>query len=292
MDIFLSRPTWIHDSYQTGLRTLNTQLKNLGIIPRTLGISDYPSKAPLDEVIELMGKCQGAIVLGIPQISVTAGLFKANSIDNPFDLATEWNHLEAALAYSLGLPIVIIKHESVSRGIFDRGVLNAFVHSIDMKQPAWSMEEAINGSLIQWKQNCLSGKGNLSIDRQDHQSHTLTAILEALDNSLNNQTLKYESNVDAASAAFREAMTETQIYLSSPLSSGTRDYQQEATLARLWSKASTAARKHAVGISDQCLEFSRYWANPGEDPFAQANQTMELIESIFAKGRMNEQLAE
>ncbi len=292
MDIFLSRPTWIHDSYKTGLRTLDTQLKNLDIIPRTLGISDYPSKAPLDEVIELMGKCQGAIILGIPQISVTAGLFKADAIDNPFDLATEWNHLEAALAYSLGLPIVIIKHESVSRGIFDRGVLNAFVHSIDMKQPAWSMEEAINGSLIQWKQNCLSGKGNLSVDKQGGQANTLTAILEALSNTLNSQAPKHESNVDAASVAFREAMTETQIYLSSATRSGKRDYPQEAALARLWSKTSTAARKHATGLSDQCLEFSRYWANPGEDPLAQASQTLALIERIFAKAREDEVLSE
>lgn len=165
MDIFLSRPTWIHESYRLGLRTLVTQLSNLELTPRTLGVSDYPSKAPLDEVIELMEKCQGAIVLGIPQIHVASGNVKSETIDVPFDMATEWNHLEAALAYSLGLPIIVIKHATVSRGIFDRGVLNAFVHSVDMVHPAWSTEESINGSLRQWKENCISGVGNRIVER-------------------------------------------------------------------------------------------------------------------------------
>ena len=113
-----------------------------------------------------MEKCRGAIILGIPQIFVCTGSLKSSAIDSPFDLATEWNHLEAALAYSLGLPVVVIKHTTVSRGIFDRGVLNAFVHSVDMTASAWSMEESINGSLQQWKQNCLSGKGNRILQNQ------------------------------------------------------------------------------------------------------------------------------
>lgn len=165
MNIFLSRPTWIHESYKLGLRTLGTQLSNLGLTSRTLGISDYPSKSPLDEVIDLMEKCQGAIILGIPQIYVASGNVKSESIDAPFDLATEWNHLEAALAYSLGLPIIVIKHVTVFRGIFDRGVLNAFVHSVDMTRSAWSMEDSVNGSLQHWKENCHSGRGNRTIER-------------------------------------------------------------------------------------------------------------------------------
>ena len=166
MDIFLSRPTWAHESFSPGLKTLGTLLGNLGVVPRTLGVSDYPSKAPLDEVIELMEKCQGAIILGIPQIHVSAGLVKSSEITEQFELATEWNHLEAALAYSIGLPIVVIKHTTVCRGIFDRGVLNAFVHSVDMTAPAWSMEQSINGSLQQWKHNCTSRNGNRVVEKQ------------------------------------------------------------------------------------------------------------------------------
>lgn len=166
MDIFLSRPTWVHERFNVGLKTLGIQLSNLGFVPRTLGVSDYPSKAPLDEVIDLMEKCQGAIILGIPQIHVRSGIVKATEVSEAFELATEWNHLEAALAYSIGLPIVVIKHTTVCRGIFERGVLNAFVHSVDMNAAAWSMEESINGSLQQWKRNCVSKKGNRAVTSQ------------------------------------------------------------------------------------------------------------------------------
>lgn len=165
VDIFLSRPTWVHESFEPGLKTLKTQLGTLGVLPRTLGVSDYASKAPLDEVIDLMEKCQGAIILGLPQISVQAGTVKDIAIKEAFELATEWNHLEAALAYSIGLPIILIKHTTISRGIFDRGVLNAFVHSVDMARSACSMDESISGSLQQWKRNCESRRGNRVVER-------------------------------------------------------------------------------------------------------------------------------
>ena len=54
MEVFVSRPTWVSEEFQAGLDTFTLQLENLGLIPRTLGVTDYPSKSPLDEVIEIM----------------------------------------------------------------------------------------------------------------------------------------------------------------------------------------------------------------------------------------------
>ena len=70
----------------------------------------------MDEVIRLMKQCGGAIVLGVPQIEVRAGVLKGNDIDEPFSLGTEWNHIEAALAYALELPTLVIHDQTVVRG--------------------------------------------------------------------------------------------------------------------------------------------------------------------------------
>ena len=135
----------------------------MGLIPRTLGSSDYPSKAPLDEVIEIMDECKGAIILGYPQLSISEGQIKDQKIESKLLLPTEWNHIEAALAYSKGIPLIVLRHKGVSRGVFDRGVMNAFVHEVDFKSPAWCMDTALNGAIQKWKQNCEKGNSNFAI---------------------------------------------------------------------------------------------------------------------------------
>ncbi|HEQ3590677.1 TPA: hypothetical protein VGT17_005440 [Vibrio harveyi] len=134
----------------------------MGLVPRTLGSTDYPSKAPLDEVIEIMDECQGAIILGYPQLLVSKGRVKDYDIESDLILPTEWNHIEASLAYSKGIPLIMFHHRGVSRGVFDRGVMNAFVHEVDFQSPAWSMDPALNGAIQKWKANCESGNSNFS----------------------------------------------------------------------------------------------------------------------------------
>ncbi|MCC2666875.1 MAG: hypothetical protein K0S63_791 [Gammaproteobacteria bacterium] len=163
MNIFLSRPTWVSPELEEGLTNFLMSLSNMGLIPRTLGSSDYPSKAPLDEVIEIMEQCQGAIVLGYPQILIEKGVIKSKAVEKILSLPTEWNHIEAALAYSKGLPIIILHHTGVSRGVFDRGVMNAFVHEVDFSQPSWCLNSGLNGAIQKWKLNCESGNANFAI---------------------------------------------------------------------------------------------------------------------------------
>ena len=109
-----------------------------------------------------MDSCKGAIILGYPQLTVTDGFLKSEPISNKLILATEWNHIEASLAYVRGLPLLILHHNSVSRGIFDRGVLNAFLYSVDFTESNWSMQPSINGAITKWKQECITGNPSYS----------------------------------------------------------------------------------------------------------------------------------
>lgn len=156
MNVFISRPNWIPEAFRPGLTIFLSRLSNdMQLTPRTLGSTDYPTKAPLDEVIKLIDQCQGAIVLGYPQIEITAGMVKGECVTERMSLPTEWNHIEAGLAYARSLPLIVISHIGVSRGIFDRGAMNSFLFSKDLTNPQWSIEEDINGAIRSWRNDLL-----------------------------------------------------------------------------------------------------------------------------------------
>jgi hypothetical protein len=150
--IFVSRPSWIPDEYKVGIDNFYKLLDIHKLTPRTIGFSDYPNESPMDDVIKLMKKCSGTIVLGIPQIEINKGKIKNIKVQPNQYLSTEWNHIEAAIAHTLNHPILVIQHKELKRGIFDRGALNAFLHSVDMNEADWSLSTPINGALTNWKE--------------------------------------------------------------------------------------------------------------------------------------------
>lgn len=152
-NIFLSRPNWIYPQCNEGLENFLNLLKSNELNPRTIGTTDFPTKSPMDEVIDLLYECEGAIILGYPQIQARSGQIKDKQITNTLILSTEWNHIEAGLAYALGLPLLVIHDSSITRGIFDRGVLNSFLHQKDFTDKAWGISNDIVGALAKWKSN-------------------------------------------------------------------------------------------------------------------------------------------
>jgi hypothetical protein len=80
-------------------------------------------------------------VLGFEQFHSGGGTWKRGvpeeraSADEVL-IPTSWNHLEAGVLFSLGLPLLVFAQEGVTGGVFDPGVTDVFVHpmpSPDMK---------------------------------------------------------------------------------------------------------------------------------------------------------------
>lgn len=155
MNVFVSRPTWIPENCRKGLDIFIARLGDLGLIPRTLGTTDYPTKSPLDEVIKIMGQCRGAVILGYPQVQLFKGYIKDKEIEKAVLLPTEWNHIEAGLAYASNLPLLVIHHIGVCRGIFDRGALNSFLFEKNFEDPAWSTSDDLTGAIRSWRDEVL-----------------------------------------------------------------------------------------------------------------------------------------
>lgn len=160
MKVFVSRPSWVDEEFETGMEEFLDFLKTFDLEPRTLGVTDYPNEAPLDEVIKLLDKCSGAVILGYPQITISEGMIKNKKIDedNKVLLATEWNHIEATLAYSSDLPLLIIHHIGVKRGVFDRGTISSFIYEKDLSKPEWSLKSDVRGAIKNWKNKCLQSE--------------------------------------------------------------------------------------------------------------------------------------
>jgi hypothetical protein len=158
LDIFVSRPTRVTPAYEAGLKTFLSLLEPMELRPRTVGATDFPTKSPLDEVIDVMRSCDGAVVLGYPQILVERGKIRDSDCTG-LTLATEWNHIEAALAYAQQLPLFLVHQTGVDRGVFDRGAMAGFVHDVDLANAAWALETSTHGALVKWKRDCVMRAG-------------------------------------------------------------------------------------------------------------------------------------
>ena len=124
----------------------------LDLMCRRIGSGgDQPTRTPLDDVIDVMKECAGAIILGVPQLVADTGALKGIALKVPLTLGTEWNHIEAGLAHASGLPLLVIHHTGVSRGVFDRGAMNTFLREKDFTRGDWPLDDDIQGAWQKWK---------------------------------------------------------------------------------------------------------------------------------------------
>jgi hypothetical protein len=115
------------------------ELGHAGLEWRSLGQTDYPTTCPLREVVTLARHCCGGVILGFSQFQTKTGSWKAGT---PFAkiqretiaFPTPWNHLEAGILYSLGLPLLVFRESAICGGIFDNGVADLFIHQLPSKK--------------------------------------------------------------------------------------------------------------------------------------------------------------
>jgi hypothetical protein len=101
------------------------------------------SAVELDNVAR---RCCGAVVLGFAR-------WRLSTSQAPIRLATEFNHYEGAVAYTLGLPLLVLVQEDVERRVvFDsnyRGHVGAFPSSADR---SWLATESFLVPFKYWKE--------------------------------------------------------------------------------------------------------------------------------------------
>lgn len=134
--IFVSKPNSLSEAQTEFCARFFQLLSDRGFTPRTLGQTDFPNESPLNAVRTVLNECSGAIVLGLRQTFVEVGLHKAHTRhESPLRgcyFPTSWNQIEGGMAFTLGLPLLILKEEGVAGGIFEVGSTDRFIHQADL----------------------------------------------------------------------------------------------------------------------------------------------------------------
>jgi hypothetical protein len=154
--IFVSCPTALSDQQEASRRLILRELEHSGLDPRALGRSDYPTELPLHEVLTVARHCAGGVILGFSQCRADSGAWKEGTteqepIDAPIHFPTPWNHLEAGILFSLGLPLLVFRERGISGGVFDNGVTDVFVHLMPFPSMAQKDKKALRGVFLKWQ---------------------------------------------------------------------------------------------------------------------------------------------
>ena len=144
ISVFLSYPKPCFGAQETFIDRIKKCLAERGFAPRTLGVTDYDMDAPLTAIRRLMLESNGLLTVAFRRTFVTKGTarrrtdikgLKPTPIHKKW-LSTPWAHIEPAMAYQLGLPVLILREQGVLEdGILERGVIGLYMPEFDLKKP-------------------------------------------------------------------------------------------------------------------------------------------------------------
>ena len=141
ISVFLSYPKPCFGQQKVFVETIYKYLAGRGFAPRTLGVTDYDMDAPLTAIRRLMLESNGLLTIAFRRTYVEKGTARLRTDietlrEEPIDgkwLTTPWAHIEPAMAYQLGLPVLILRENGVlADGILERGVVGLYMPEFDL----------------------------------------------------------------------------------------------------------------------------------------------------------------
>jgi hypothetical protein len=153
-NVFVSVGATSNEEQEVFVRAVEDRLRSEGLIPHTVGRNTFSSDAPLKKVIELLESCQGVVVIALERSFFPAGIDKRGGpkeaqLSN-VRLPTPWNHIEAAMAYSRRLPLLVVVESGLkSEGLLEHGY-DWYVQRIN-PVPSTLTTLEFNGVLADWK---------------------------------------------------------------------------------------------------------------------------------------------
>ncbi|MGI6506996.1 MAG: hypothetical protein ACOX4A_01215 [Saccharofermentanales bacterium] len=138
--IFLSYPRPYLKRQDEFIKRVIIYLKERGLQPRTLGVTDYDMDAPLRAIRRLMLASNGLVTIAFRRSLIQQGVGKPSSDINEaeYDLSNKWLtspycQIEPAMAFQLGLPVLILRENGVmEEGVLEKGVLGMYMPEFDL----------------------------------------------------------------------------------------------------------------------------------------------------------------
>ena len=140
ISIFLSHPQPCYPAQQEFIDRIRTYLSSQGFWPRTLGVEDYSLDLPLVAIRRLMSESNGLLCIAFRRTHIEKGsgrfrsgnAYKSKTLDDQW-LTSPWAHIEPAMAYQIGLPILIVRESGVlADGVLEKGIVGLYLPEFDL----------------------------------------------------------------------------------------------------------------------------------------------------------------
>lgn len=164
LPVFVSTPKSYLQAQEDFLTEVERSLSDRGLEPVTLGRSEYDINAPLEAVRRLMNACCGLICIGLRRTYLADGTDRPHSdlgevakSRNDTWLSSPYCQIEPAMAYQIGLPILLWREKGVvDDGIFDRGAVGLSMPEFDLSKPPNLTDQLWKQPLDLWVDNVRS----------------------------------------------------------------------------------------------------------------------------------------
>lgn len=164
ISVFLSYPKPFKKEQEQFIQEVSDFLERRGFEARTLGVTDYDMNAPLTAIRRLMLESNGILTIAFRRTYVKHGTSKPESdimepsisVNHQW-FTSPWCHIEPAMAYQIGLPILVFREKGVmADGILEKGVTGTYLPEFDLDKPVDGYLES-----EEWKQIIGSWEGRV-----------------------------------------------------------------------------------------------------------------------------------
>jgi hypothetical protein len=144
LPVFLSVTTPHLPAQRAFLAQLESAMRDNGLAPHSVRHPPVQSVPPLAAVCETMSGCVGTVAVALARRLIVRGVEFIGGAEERFLVnrytTTIWSHVELALAFQLGQPILLFKEDRVcSEGLLDLPGTNTQIEVFSLEQPnqAW-----------------------------------------------------------------------------------------------------------------------------------------------------------
>jgi hypothetical protein len=157
INVFVSVTKPFTSDQENFVQSVEALLAKKGFRPNTIGRNVFAHGQPLKLIDEVMRHCAGAVVLGLRRHYVDVGRDKPfSAYESPLNsigLATSWNQIEAAMAYVLRLPLLVVREAGVRQdGLLEHGY-DWWVTEVNLGSSALASSE-IATTIESWTRAC------------------------------------------------------------------------------------------------------------------------------------------
>ncbi len=131
--VFLSYSTPVRTRQDRFIDDLRDDLRSRGLEPRTLGSTDYDADSPLVAIRRVLLETNGLISVAFRRWKIDRSQAKSEPSAETSWTTSPYCHIEATMAFQLGLPVVILAESGVVRdGVLRDGVIGPRVNPFDL----------------------------------------------------------------------------------------------------------------------------------------------------------------